>query len=206
MSENSFFPTYDPTEIRQSKYCYPGTDVLINKENIRDPRQLAEYEADITMLRQYELEHEHVIKGKFGIAHLKRIHHYIFQDVYPFAGKFRTESISKGNTLFCNYSYIGDNLKSLCDELKRNSYLRNLTAKDFSAKAAYFMAEMNMIHPFREGNGRCIREFLRQLALYCGYTIEWSLIEKQVLFDATITAVNYTLKPLTDCIFQVIEK
>ena len=67
------------------------------------------------------------------------------------------------------------------------------------------MSEMNMIHPFREGNGRCMREFLRQLALNCGYNIEWSLIEKQVLFDATITAVNGTLKPLTDCIFQVIE-
>ena len=100
MSENSFFPTYDPTEIRQSKYCYPGPNILINKENIRDPRQLAEYEADITMLRQYELEHEHVVRGKFGITHLKRIHHYIFQDVYPFAGKLEQSQFLRGIPCF----------------------------------------------------------------------------------------------------------
>lgn len=205
MSENSFFPTYDPTEIKQSKYCYPGTDVLINKENIRDPWQLIEYEADITMLRQYELESEHVVKGKFGISHFKRIHHYIFQDVYPFTGKFRTEPISKGNTLFCNYLFIEDNLKSIFNELQKDSYLRSLTPKDFSAKAAYYMSEINMIHPFREGNGRCIREFMRQLALSSGYNIEWSLIEQKVLFEATVIAVNGALKPLTDCIFQVVE-
>lgn len=62
---NSGFLTYNPGDNRQSTYCYNGTDVLINKENIRDAKALAEYEADITMIRQYELESERTVKGKF---------------------------------------------------------------------------------------------------------------------------------------------
>lgn len=107
---SSSFSTYDPADNRQSIYCYKGTDILINKENIRDEKALAEYEADITMIRQYELENEHPVKGRFGITHLKRIHKYIFQDVYPFAGKLRMEFIQKGDTPFCDSPYIEENL------------------------------------------------------------------------------------------------
>jgi|LSQX01.2.fsa_nt_gb cell filamentation protein len=50
----SGFSKYDRPETTQSRYCYQGTDVLINKENITDAKALAEYEADMTILRQYE--------------------------------------------------------------------------------------------------------------------------------------------------------
>lgn len=102
----SGFSKYDREETTQSRYCYPGTDVLINKENIKDPKALAEYEADMTIIRQYELEVEQSVKGKFGITHLTRIHKYIFQDIYPFAGKFRLDNISKGSTGFCKSEFI----------------------------------------------------------------------------------------------------
>lgn len=74
----SGFSKYDRPETTQSRYCYQGTDVLINKENITDAKALAKYEADMTILRQYELEIGQAVKGSFGIAHLKRIHKYIF--------------------------------------------------------------------------------------------------------------------------------
>jgi len=67
------------------------------------------------------------------------------------------------------------------------------------------MSELNMIHPFREGNGRSIREFIRQLAFERGYIINWSLITSEVLLEAMITAVNKSIEPLTSCIFQSIE-
>ena len=67
------------------------------------------------------------------------------------------------------------------------------------------MSEINMIHPFREGNGRSIREFIRELAMNCNYIINWSLIEKETLLEATIIAVNKDLQPLKKCILQVIE-
>jgi len=62
-----------------------------------------------------------------------------------------------------------------------------------------------MIHPFREGNGRTIREFIRQLALYCGYDINWSLIDKDTLLNAMIAAVDKDYKPLSACIKKIIE-
>ncbi len=202
---NSSFSTYNPGDNRQSTYCYNGTDVLINKENIRDAKALAEYEADITMIRQYELESERTVKGRFGTTHIKRIHRYIFQDVYPFAGKLRTEFIAKGSTPFCDSPFIKENLESLFRELKRENYLKGLSPEMFSKQAAYYMSELNMIHPFREGNGRSIREFMRQLALESNYIINWSLITKEVLLEAMITAVNKSTEPLTGCIYKSIE-
>jgi len=67
------------------------------------------------------------------------------------------------------------------------------------------MAELNMIHPFREGNGRSIREFIRQLAFERGYIINWSLITSEVLFRGDDSAVNKSIGPLISCIFQSIE-
>lgn len=202
---SSDFSTYDPTDERQSIYCYKGTNILINEEDIRDEKALAEYEADITMIRQYELENECPVKGKFGITHLKRIHKYIFQDVYPFAGELRIEFIAKGNTPFCDSPYIEENLQSLFQQLKNEAYLRDLGPGEFSERAAYYMSELNIIHPFREGNGRSIREFIRQLALERGYIINWSLITKETLLEAIITAVAKSIEPLKNCIFQCIE-
>ncbi|MFZ3131842.1 MAG: Fic family protein [Desulfosporosinus sp.] len=201
----SIFSTYDPTEERDSIYYYKGTKVLKNKENIRDAKALAEYEADITMIRQYELETNQLVKGKFGVTHLKRIHKYIFQDIYLFAGKFRVENIQKGSTLFCDSQFIEENLIVIFNKLGTENYLRGLKLEEFSQRAAYYLSELNMVHPFREGNGRCIREFIRQLALFCGYIINWALIDPERLLQDTIISVNKDIKQLTQCIFLVIE-
>ncbi|NLF45372.1 MAG: cell filamentation protein Fic [Syntrophomonadaceae bacterium] len=199
------FSRYDRPEADQSRYCYPGTDVLINRENITNAKSLAKYEADMTIIRQYELEIEQVVKGNFGITHLKRIHKYIFQDIYPFAGKFRLENISKGNTEFCKSEFIEDNMKTILNELKGDNYLKGLNAEDFSMKAAYYMSEINMIHPFREGNGRTIREFIRQLAYKNGHIINWSLVNKNDLMQSIMYAVGKDYGPLSTCIIKAIE-
>lgn len=205
MKSGSGFSKYDCKKTSRSVYYYKDSDVLINKENIKDAKALAEYEADITMLRQYQLEKEQTVKGRFGITHLKRIHGYIFQDIYPFAGKFRTENIEKGSTFFCKSQFIEENLNSIFSKLDNDRYLRGLNPEEFSQKVAYYMSELNMIHPFREGNGRSIREFIRQLAMNCDYIINWSLIKKETLLEATIIAVDKDLQPLNKCILQVIE-
>lgn len=95
----SGFSKYDRRETTQSLYCYPDTDILKNKAGIKDAKALAKFEAEVTGFRQYKLENK-PINGKFGITHLKNLHHYIFQDVYRFAGKFRLEDIWKGDTYF----------------------------------------------------------------------------------------------------------
>lgn len=69
----------------------------------------------------------------------------------------------------------------------------------------YYLSELNMIHPFREGNGRSLREYIRQLALEGGHIINWSLIDSEKLLEATIISVGKNYGPLGNCIFQVIE-
>lgn len=197
---------YYRKEITQSIYCYEGTEVLINKEHIKNAEDLARYESDITMLRQYELEHENSFKGRFGVAHLKKIHKYIFQDIYPFAGKYRVEDMWKDQTFFCKTEYIEENLTTLLEAIKQENYLRELDIDVFSTRIAYYMSEMNMIHPFREGNGRTIREFMRQLALRAGYEIDWSLVEPETLLKASILSADKVLEPLINCISQVMVK
>ena len=93
------FSKYDVYTTVQSMYCYPDTDVLINKLNIRDKAELKQAEEEFTAVKQMALLQE-PIKGRFTKTHLFRIHRFLFEDVYPFAGHIRKEQISKGDTMF----------------------------------------------------------------------------------------------------------
>ena len=200
------FSKYDRKLITKSIYCYEESDVLINKAGIKDAKAFEEYEADVTMIRQYQLENEKVNIGRFSVTHLRNIHKFIFQDVFPFAGKLRVEDIWKGDTFFCKSEFIEENLKVLLDKLKNDKYLYGLNFDDFLVRAAFYMAELNIIHPFREGNGRTIREFIRQLALKCDFEIDWSLINGDKLLEAMILSVDKNYKPLSICLEEAIIK
>ena len=88
------FSRYEVYTTVQSLYCYPDTDVLINKLNIRDAKLLKKAEAEITAIKQLELL-QNPIAGNLTKTHLFNIHKFIFEDIYPFAGKIRREKISK---------------------------------------------------------------------------------------------------------------
>lgn len=103
------FSRYNCEDFIQSIYCYLDTDILINKLDIKDMDLLKEAETELTQLRLYKLQRE-PIEGRFTITHLQKIHKYIFQDVYYFAGKLREETIIKGNTQFCQSPFIKENL------------------------------------------------------------------------------------------------
>ena len=87
-----------------SSYCYKNTDVLINKLNITNDKILYEAERELVSLRLLELN-EFPIKGSFNFKHLKRIHKYLFKDIYSWAGKIRICNISKID-LFCLAEHI----------------------------------------------------------------------------------------------------
>ena len=147
----------DLYEARNSIYCYPGSDVLINKLNIKDNQLLSEAERKIVLTKSYELRKNSKI-GDFDLNHFLEIHKFLFEDIYPFAGKFRNENIAKGYFSFAEWQYIEPEIKRLFDKLKAENYLQGKSREELVKGLAYYLSELNVLHPFREGNGRTIRE------------------------------------------------
>jgi cell filamentation protein len=144
------------------QYCYPHTHVLRNKLDIHDKDELFKVEQELSSARYFEIT-KRPIPGDFSLDHLCAIHRYLFQDIYDWAGKIRTVDISKG-TIFCLTQFIEIEFKKVQDWIIANDYLKNVDDKEAMAKRlAYLIGEINMIHPFREGNGRTQRVFIEYL-------------------------------------------
>lgn len=175
-------------EARNSIYCYEGTEVLKNKLNIKDNKKLLEVERKLVLAKLYELRQDKEVK-EFDLSHFVGIHRFLFEDIYPFAGLFRTENIAKGSFRFAEWEYIEQELKRLFQELKEENTLEGLSEERFIKRLAYYMSELNVIHPFREGNGRTIREWTRELAYHNGYLLDLQNISPKEMLDACILSV-----------------
>ena len=175
-------------ETRGSVYCYEGTNILVNKLNIKDSEELESYETSVVSLKLMALNKKG-ITGNFDVAHFVSIHKFLFEDIYNFAGLFRTENIAKDYFQFAEWEYIESELERLLSELKSENYLVGLSKEQFASRLAYYWAELNVLHPFREGNGRTTREFLRQLSLKNGYILNLHKISPQKLFNASIKSI-----------------
>lgn len=161
-----------------NSYFIPGTETLANKLNIVDKEELKQREAEITFEKLVEL-YENPILGDFDAQHLKDIHKYLFEDIYQWAGEYRYVNIRK-ETDFLEYDkiehYLSEEIRLMHEELK------DVDSKNGMAEflASYYV-HLIAIHPFREGNGRSCREFLRQLVaakskeLPCGpLELDWT--------------------------------
>ncbi|MEZ3471112.1 MAG: Fic family protein [Schaedlerella sp.] len=164
-------------------YCYPNSDVLKNKIGIQDMEKLQRLERRLTMLRILELV-DKPIQGKFDLQHLCLIHRYIFQDVYDWAGEIRKVDIAKGS-MFCNVKFIESQAAEIFKKLKSEDYLQGLNEENTASRLAYYFSEINALHPFREGNGRSQREFIRTLALHIGYVINFAKVSKEEMLKAS---------------------
>jgi cell filamentation protein len=162
-------------------YVYPGTDVLRNKENIRDAAELAAFERLATANRMETLPDDLPITPDGYRA----IHRYIFQDVYDWAGQYRLVDIARTQDLFCLAPYIELELAKRFAAIQAEDGLRDLSAEQFAKRAAEHMAELNAIHPFREGNGRTQRAFLFVLARRAGHEIDMVRINAQSWNEAS---------------------
>lgn len=169
---------------RNSVYCYKNSNTLINKLDIKDEKILQKYEAKITAAKLLSLRQKG-ITGNFDVKHFMSIHTYLFEDIYPFAGKLRIEDIAKGSFSFAHWEYIDTELERLLNELKKENCLRGLDKEELAKKLAYYISEINVLHPFREGNGRTIREFIRQLALKNGYQLNLKKVLPREILEAS---------------------
>ena len=165
-------------------YLYPETAVLRNLRGLADPEQLERFEARRTHRRIAELI-DRPLSGAFDLVHLKVIHRYIFQDVYEWAGQFRTVNLSKGGQLFGHAGFLEPALNQSLRKLASESFLTGLDAETFVDRAAYFLGELNAAHPFREGNGRTQREFLREVGLKACHYIDWRPTTQDKMIQAS---------------------
>lgn len=172
-----------------SKDCYKNTSCLINKFDIKDEKKLVLIEADITFAKATELE-EHPISNTFDFNHYKAIHRYLFEDIYDWAGEVRKINISKKGTCFIETNKIEDMAQNCFGRLKQENYFQDQNFDDFVDNIVDFYCVTNILHPFREGNGRTQRIFISQLIRFNGYDINFSNIDKDDLMIATIQAAN----------------
>lgn len=171
-------------------YVFPNANILKNKFNLKDKDKLSEMERLYSTSRLAEIK-EKPIDGNFDLDHLKSIHKYVFQDIYEWAGKIRTVDIAK-STMFCSLMHLDNYQKNVFDSLKKENYLVGTDIETFTKRAAYYLGEINMIHPFREGNGRTQREFIRELALNAGYDLNLDnpSISRERMIQASIQSAN----------------
>lgn len=165
-------------------YCYAGSDVLKNKLNIRDKHELLKLEIELTSERMLGLQ-LNPISGRFDFKHLCSIHRYIFQDLFDWAGKPRTVNIGKGN-LFCLPQYIQSYASDVFSRYYKNCCTAKGNPEQFVHVLAKHYADLNALHPFREGNGRAQREFAREVCYQCGYVFNLTTTRHEKMLDASI--------------------
>jgi cell filamentation protein len=182
-------------------YCYPGTTVLKNRADLHTQADLDFFEEEATAQRFAEP----LPSGKFDIRHLRAIHRHLFQDVYTWAGVMRTVWISKGGSPFCHPDNIDREMERLFADLAKEKNLSGLDADAFADKAAHFLAELNAIHPFREGNGRTQLSFMTALAEQVGHPFALERLDPKAMLDATITSFGGSEKPLAELIRGLIQ-
>lgn len=188
---------YQKEQHFENVYCYPNTYVLKNKLGIKNYDELQQKERLIVATALSVLNYENAT-GNFDISHLKAIHFILFNQLYDFAGEFRTINLNKGMTNFCSVHLLVPYLKDTLEHLRKD--IKKVTSKkEFVSFLAKYYSNLNMAHPFREGNGRTIREFFRQLVYYYSpllpleelYEIDYSLMDREKLLEATIDSIAH---------------
>ena len=170
-----------------SRYTYKNSSVLKNKLNITTEEKLKEYETKMVALKLASIDKAD-FKRTYDEEHLKAIHKYLFEDVYDFAGQYRLENITKDNFIFSQYQYIDENIKEVFKKTNIQS-LEDLPFEELIIKLSDFMTDLNVLHPFREGNGRATREFIREFLNKLGFEINWFEIDYNDILRASMLAV-----------------
>lgn len=184
-----------------SQYCYPDSDVLINKLGLTDGAALEAAEIELTQARieQFEPDFDNI-----SLSALRGIHRALFQDVYDWAGELRTVDISKGNTRFANVNRVGPEAEKLFQQLARENHLVDLPREQFVPRLAHYYCELNVVHPFRDGNGRAQRLLFEVISINAGYLLRWEPIDRAEWLDANIAAYHCRLEPLTALLDRVL--
>lgn len=159
-------------------YLWPGTDCLRNKLGLKDPDLLAEYEDRIVSSRDVELARQ-TLPGEYNLQHYQKFHWWLFRDVYDWAGQARVVNVAKDGLMFGSWQYLDEEVSAVLERLATDHWMIGLNRRSFVEKLSFYYGELNARHPFREGNGRTQRAFLRQLSAAAGWRLDWSALNKE---------------------------
>jgi cell filamentation protein len=186
-------------------YTDPKTGLLRNLLNITDPEVLLFVESGAVTKRLQEL-YENPIKIE-GICSLFEIHRQLFQDIYIWAGKKRTVEISKDGKQFFPTSHFNNAFKYIDQLIIEFKKIPKDNKKLLAKKLAEILDNINYLHPFKEGNGRTQREFLRLLALEKGLKLNLNPPDNKSVYERYMKGtIESDVNILTELIFELIEK
>lgn len=174
--------------------CYEGTTCLINRLNIRDENLLIETESAITLAKASLLDHQ-PLPGKYDFAHYRQMHHYLFCDLYDWAGEIRTINLSKKGTVFVAAEEL-ETCAAACFERLAKADFATMNHNDVAVEIADLYNSVNILHPFREGNGRTQRIFFTQWIRHMGFDIDLSVADIDMFMVATIHAAQGVMDDL----------
>ncbi len=185
-------------------YTDPKTGLLRNLQDITDSDVLLFVESSAVTKRLQELS-ETPLEIK-GIESLFEIHRHLFQDIYAWAGKKRSVEISKDGKQFFPTSHFDNAFRYIDQLIAEFKRIPKDNKKSIAEKLAEILDHINHLHPFREGNGRTQREFLRLLALEKDLTLNLNAPDNKSVFDRYMKGtIDSELGTLTDLIFELID-
>lgn len=184
--------------------CYPGTTVLINKLGIKEQKMLNVAEIRIVISMTAKIESE-INFENVDFDFYKTLHHRLFSDLYEWAGKIRNINISKKGTVFCKSDDIERIGVLKFKRLQKLDFLKNLTKEEFVEELTELYNDLNMLHPFREGNGRTLRLFITLLVRNADYNISFAECDSDLLLIATIKAAQGDTNLLRDVFTDLVK-
>lgn len=168
--------------------------VFHNRLGITDVESLHAAEADITGARGNALTRRRLI-GEYDLAHLRAFHRYLFGDIFDWAGELRTVEIAKYDA-FCRCARLEAYGAEIFGKIKAATWPTTPDRESFVVGLAGAYADVNALHPFRDGNGRAQRAFFRQFAADAGYQLSWAGLDPGQNEVASVAGFRGNLGPL----------
>ncbi|HEI8899029.1 TPA: putative adenosine monophosphate-protein transferase Fic [Klebsiella aerogenes] len=184
-------------------YLYPTLDVLRNRLGIRQAQRLEQTAWEFTSLRAAMIPLGP--RGR-GLPHLCAIHRQLYQDLFDWAGKLREIDIYQGDTPFCHFAWIEKEGNALMRKLEEEDYLCEQPRETFVERLSWYYGEINVLHPFRLGNGLTQRIFFEQLAIHAGYLLDWRGIEPDAWSQANQLGAMGDPEPLERIFRKVVSE
>jgi len=188
----------DKYGVGQDPYCYPGSSVLRNRLDLHDEARLHQAERELSEIAVGNLP---LFPPPYDLDRLQHIHRTLFGDLYDWAGELRSVNIQKGDTLFCTPERIPPEAAKIIRRMQEANWYVGVSQTELITRIAEAYGDLNVIHPFREGNGRAQRILFEQIIVNAGFSVNWWLVKHAAWIPANIDAVACDYRGL-EAIFE----